>query len=200
MTTAKHAPALIWLLVSQGCYAPTNLDTAPPSTLPATPMSAAPSVAVLTAPSVMQTTKPSSSPSIISPLILNDLVAPKTGRKGQPVEIQLWVSVGDSCGTFPDAGAEVDEANKSVSFWGRIGSDAGLGKGGCAPLVYCRSRTISFTPMSAGTYTLNVRWRSIASVDCQEFWLESAPKIIDSEHHEGTHPTYNLRYFMEISN
>lgn len=93
------------------------------------------------------------------PMAVEDVQVPMTGKKGQPIEFVVTGIVPALCWEPDRVEAVVNEEVRSITLETTMRQVTAW----CQPMVDFKDRSISFTPGSAGTYTLHanvVRSRS----------------------------------------
>lgn len=84
-------------------------------------------------------------------MAIMDLEAPATAKKGQVVTLKLTARRLDACFEVVTAGATVDEATKTVAL---IVTERRTQPGPCTQALSFPAAVATFTPASAGTYTV----------------------------------------------
>lgn len=131
-------------------------------------------------------------------VVLNNLHAPKVAKKGQPVTVTLSASFPDGCTEYSEAGASVNEVDRTVRFWGRTNAEQ-TSKQACTAMMTCRSKDVTFIPTSTGTYTLRATLNPTVSGDCQGSWTHLEPSISEDEVRVIPDRVYDVTLKVEVT-
>jgi hypothetical protein len=101
------------------------------------------------------TPKPKPAPAIL-PMSLEDVIAPTTGKRGQPVELTVTGVDRDGCYGEEKVVAQVDETQRIVTFQA---TNAYLPRDGyaCTQSYVFKAIPTTFVPMSTGAYRIQAK-------------------------------------------